>query len=162
MRIVLSRLKKQVNNMKKIFLLIIVSFAIVTNAICQVNPNKQGFNKNNIEALKVAYITRQLNLTAEEAQRFWPVHNVYFEELKKARKDNLDNELAFEEKALSVRKKYSVEFKKVLITDERVNKVFTSDRDFNNELRKELKKRMMNNPKFKKRIEQDPSSNGND
>lgn len=162
MRIVLSRLKKQVNNMKKIFLLIIVSFAIVTNAICQVNPNKQGFNKNNIEALKVAYITRQLNLTAEEAQRFWPVHNVYFEELKKARKDNLDNELAFEEKALSVRKKYSVEFKKVLITDERVNKVFTADRDFNNELRKELKKRMMNNPKFKKRIEQDPSSNGND
>ena len=148
--------------MKKIFLLIIVSFAIVTNAICQVNPNKQGFNKNNIEALKVAYITRQLNLTAEEAQRFWPVHNVYFEELKKARKDNLDNELAFEEKALSVRKKYSVEFKKVLITDERVNKVFTADRDFNNELRKELKKRMMNNPKFKKRIEQDPSSNGND
>ena len=148
--------------MKKIFLLIIVSFGIVTSAICQVKPNKQGFNKNNIEALKVAYITRQLNLTADEAQKFWPVHNVYFEELKKARKDNLENELAFEEKALSVRKKYSIEFKKVLISDERVNKVFTADRDFNNELRKELKNRMMNNPKFKKRIEQDPASNGND
>jgi hypothetical protein len=148
--------------MKKIILLIIVSFGIVAIAFSQNKPNKQGFNRNNIEALKVAYITRQLNLTTEEAQKFWPVHNIYFEELKKARKDNLDNELAFEEKALSVRKKYSVEFKKVLISDERVNKVFTSDRDFNNELRKELKNRMMNNPNFKKRIEQDPSSSKND
>jgi hypothetical protein len=148
--------------MKKIILLIIVSFGIVAIAFSQNKPNKQGFNRNNIEALKVAYITRQLNLTTEEAQKFWPVHNIYFEEFKKARKDNLDNELAFEEKALSVRKKYSVEFKKVLISDERVNKVFTSDRDFNNELRKELKNRMMNNPNFKKRIEQDPSSSKND
>jgi len=148
--------------MKKIILLIIVSFGIVAIAMSQNKPNKQGFNRNNIEALKVAYITRQLNLTPEEAQKFWPVHNIYFEELKKARKDNLDNELAFEEKALSVRKKYSVEFKKVLISDERVNKVFTSDRDFNNELRKELKNRMKNNPNFKKRIEQEPSSSKND
>ncbi len=144
--------------MKKIILLIVLNIGLVALAMCQNNPNKQGLRKNNIEALKVAYITRQLNLTAEEAQKFWPVHNVYFEELKKARKDNLDNELAFEEKALSVRKRYSIDFKKILVSDERVNKVFTADRDFNNELRKELKNRMMNNPNFKKRIIQDPSS----
>ena len=148
--------------MKKIFLLIMLSFGLVAIAISQNKPNKQGLSKNNIEALKVAYITRQLNLTPEEAQKFWPVHNIYFEELKKARKDNLDDELAFEEKALSVRKKYSVDFKKVLVSDERVNKVFTADRDFNNELRKELKNRMNNNPNFKKRIEQDPASSKND
>jgi len=148
--------------MKKFFLLILVSFGILSIVMSQNKPNKQGFNRNNIEALKVAYITRQLNLTPDEAQKFWPVHNIYFEELKKARKDNLDNELAFEEKALSVRKKYSVEFKKVLISDERVNKVFTADRDFNNELRKELKNRMMNNPNFRKRIEQDPATSKND
>ena len=148
--------------MKKIFLLIMLSFGLVAIAISQNKPNKQGLSKNNIEALKVAYITRQLNLTPEEAQKFWPVHNIYFEELKKARKDNLDDELAFEEKALSVRKKYSIDFKKVLVSDERVNKVFTADRDFNNELRKELKNRMNNNPNFKKRIEQDPASSKND
>jgi len=148
--------------MKKIFLLIMLSFGLVAIAISQNKPNKQGLSKNNIEALKVAYITRQLNLTPDEAQKFWPVHNIYFEELKKARKDNLDDELAFEEKALSVRKKYSIDFKKVLVSDERVNKVFTADRDFNNELRKELKNRMNNNPNFKKRIEQDPASSKND
>ncbi len=147
--------------MKKIILLIVLSFGLVSIAISQNKPNKQGLSKSNIEALKVAYITRQLNLTPEEAQKFWPVHNVYFEELKKARKDNLDNELAFEEKALFVRKKYSIDFKKVLVSDERVNKVFTADRDFNNEIRKELKNRMMNNPNFKKRIQQDPASNKN-
>lgn len=37
----------------------------------------------NIEAIKVAYITKQLNLSAEEAQKFWPVHNAYMAELKK-------------------------------------------------------------------------------
>jgi len=148
--------------MKKIFLLIMLSFGLVAIAISQNKPNKQGLSKNNIEALKVAYITRKLNLTPDEAQKFWPVHNIYFEELKKARKDNLDDELAFEEKALSVRKKYSIDFKKVLVSDERVNKVFTADRDFNNELRKELKNRMNNNPNFKKRIEQDPASSKND
>ena len=148
--------------MKKIALLIILSFGILTVAMSQDKPQKQEFNRSNIEALKVAYITRQLNLTPEEAQKFWPVHNIYFEELKKARKENMNNELVFEEKALTVRKKYSVEFKKVLVSDERVNKVFTSDRDFNNEIRKELKNRMKNNPNFKKRIEQDPATNKND
>ena len=148
--------------MKKIALLIILSFGILTVAMSQDKPQKQEFNRSNIEALKVAYITRQLNLTPEEAQKFWPVHNIYFEELKKARKENMNNELVFEEKALTVRKKYSLEFKKVLVSDERVNKVFTSDRDFNNEIRKELKNRMKNNPNFKKRIEQDPATNKND
>ncbi len=139
-----------------------ISFGIVSTAMCQDKlnkPNKQTLNKNNVEALKVAYITRQLNLTPEEAQKFWPIHNIYFEELKKTRKENLDNELVFEEKALAVRKKYSIEFKKVLVSDERVNKVFTVDRDFNNELRKELKNRMMNNPNFKKRIGQNSPLN---
>jgi hypothetical protein len=68
----------------------------------------------NIEAIKVAYITKQLNLSAEEAQKFWPVHNAYMAELKKARQENKSAELAFEEQALSIRKKYNNDFKKIL------------------------------------------------
>jgi hypothetical protein len=143
--------------MKKILLLIVISFGIVaTNA--QNRPEKQ-FNKNNIEALKVAYITRQLNLTPEEAQKFWPVHNIYFEELKKTRRENLDNELVFEEKALNVRKKYNSDFRKILMSDERVNKLFKLEKDFNNELRKELMNRRMNNPNFKKGMNTPPVKN---
>jgi|688.fasta_scaffold00864_17 hypothetical protein len=146
--------------MKKIILLVLISLGVVaTNA--QNRPEKK-FNKNNIEALKVAYITRQLNLTPEEAQKFWPVHNMYFEELKKTRRENLDNELVFEEKALNVRKKYNSDFRKILMSDERVNKLFKLEKDFNNELRKELMNRRMNNPNFKKGMNPPPTSNNND
>ena len=145
--------------MKKLLLLVLISFGLSTT-YGQDRSDKQ-FNKNNIEALKVAYITRQLNLTPEEAQKFWPVHNIYFDDLKKARRENVDNELAFEEKALNVRKKYNLDFKKILISDERVNKLFKSEKDFNNELRKELMNRRKNNPNFKKGINPPLNNNNN-
>jgi len=97
----------------------------------------------NIEALKVAYITKQLNLSAEEAQKFWPVHTAYMGELKKARAANKDAELAFEEQALAIRKKYNTDFKKILSGDDRVNKVFKLDRNFNDMMREEMMKRGM-------------------
>lgn len=34
-------------------------------------------NKERIKALKVAYITEQLDLTVKESQAFWPIYNVY-------------------------------------------------------------------------------------
>ncbi|WP_396197039.1 sensor of ECF-type sigma factor [Flavobacterium sp.] len=39
----------------------------------------QGFRgkKEKVKALKVAYITDELNLTPEEAQRFWPIYNAF-------------------------------------------------------------------------------------
>lgn len=97
----------------------------------------------NIEALKVAYITKQLNLSAEEAQKFWPVHTAYMSELKKARAANKDAELAFEEQALAIRKRYNTDFKKILSGDDRVNKVFKLDRNFNDMMREEMMKRGM-------------------
>jgi Spy/CpxP family protein refolding chaperone len=41
----------------------------------------QGFKekKEKIKALKVAYITEQLDLSADEAQKFWPIYNSYDE-----------------------------------------------------------------------------------
>jgi len=39
----------------------------------------QGFKekKEKVKALKVAYITEQLDLTKEEAQKFWPIYNAF-------------------------------------------------------------------------------------
>ena len=128
--------------MKKILLLIFLCTVFGVTIIAQ---EKEKTNISMIESLKVAYITKQLNLNAEEAQKFWPLHNSYIDELKKARKENMNNELVFEEKALNIRKMYSVEFKKILNSDERVNSVFTADRNFNNMMRKELINRRMNN-----------------
>src|SRR5580693_4639131 len=77
-------------------------------------------NGERIQALKIAYLTKQLNLTPEEAERFWPVYNQYTEIVRKIRIDALGNkedEIVTEDKILGVRKKYSVEFGKVLPPD---------------------------------------------
>ena len=39
-------------------------------------------DKSRIEALKVAYLTRRLNLQPEEAERFWPVYHKYADEMR--------------------------------------------------------------------------------
>lgn len=128
--------------MKKLCLLnFIFSFFMVFGYAQNENDVRGG---RNIESLKIAYITRELTLMPEEAQKFWPIYNSYVEELKAVRKERkVDNDvLAMEESVLNIRKKYKPDFKKVLIGDDRVNKVLTIDRDFNNILRKELQQRM--------------------
>jgi len=42
----------------------------------------QNGDGQNVEAIRIAYLTRQLNLTPEEAQQFWPVYNQAQDELK--------------------------------------------------------------------------------
>ena len=119
-----------------LFLLIFVAVTVnVTNA----QPPKR---LERIEALKVAYMTQTLKLTADEAQKFWPVYNSYMDEMKKVKQSNKDDELAFQEAALGVRKKYKVEFKKILIDDFRVNQVFKAEAEFRQELQRELQKRI--------------------
>lgn len=37
-------------------------------------------DKNKIKSLKVAFITERLDLSSDEAQRFWPIYNTYQED----------------------------------------------------------------------------------
>lgn len=124
--------------MKQMILIAMLTMGLGLFAIAQPGRGEK------IEAIKVAYITRELNLTADEAQRFWPVYNEYFKELKKAVMENRGDELAAEEKVLNIRKKYKADFKKVLGDDVRVNKVYQVDRKFHEMLRKEMQERMKN------------------
>lgn len=96
-----------------------------------------------IEALKIAYITKKLNLSPEEAQRFWPVYNNYAKEIKQTRSDqrrDQGSELETEEKILTIRKKYNTEFSKVLSPD-KVNTFFRAEKEFGNYVQKELMER---------------------
>lgn len=56
--------------------LILVTMMVVTGLA-------QGPRKERLAAYKVAYITQKLQLTPEEAQKFWPVYNEYQEKLEK-------------------------------------------------------------------------------
>ena len=40
-------------------------------------PPNRGQNKERIKALKIAFITERLDLTEQEAQKFWPVYNAF-------------------------------------------------------------------------------------
>lgn len=93
-----------------------------------------------IQALKIAYLTKKLNLSPEEAQKFWPVYNKYEEEIRQARMDTRTDELKREEKVLEVRKKFNGEFQKAL-SSEKVNTFFRVEKDFNNFLQKEIMER---------------------
>jgi hypothetical protein len=124
--------------MKKIFTIVF----LLTSVVDFSQPSKQhdsGFNR--IQTLKIAYLTRQLNLTSDEAAKFWPVYYAYNNETVATRKESADNVIAGDEKLLNVKKRYSSQFKNILGTDERVNKVFLSERNFGNMIRKEIEAR---------------------
>ena len=125
--------------MKKILLLTL--FLLNINYFCYSQVNNR---KNNIEAIQIAYLTRELSLSPDEAQKFWPIYNEYRDELLAVRKEVRADEIMFEEKVVNIRKKYKTDFKKVLETDLRVNQVFVAEKSFRELLRKELMKRRGN------------------
>lgn len=60
--------------MKRIFA--IVSLVVLFSAAAMAQGEKKDVNwKERIEAEKIAYLTAEMDLTAEEAQGFWPVYN---------------------------------------------------------------------------------------
>ncbi|SJZ80625.1 hypothetical protein [Sediminibacterium ginsengisoli] len=124
--------------MKKFFYLLLIAAGISAGAAAQ--PG--GGGGANVQGLKIAFVTRQLDLNSDEAQKFWPVYYDYSDELKDLRKtEKTVDVLVFEEKVLNLRKKYKAEFKKILGTEERANKALTIDRDFNAVVKKELAQR---------------------
>lgn len=47
--------------------------------------------REQLKSIKVAYITTELNLTSDEAAKFWPVYNAFEEKQKEIRKQKLKN-----------------------------------------------------------------------
>jgi Spy/CpxP family protein refolding chaperone len=52
---------------------------------------QQPAGGGDLEAIRVGYITKKLNLTPEEAKQFWPVYDAYRGEMKEVRDDQRDN-----------------------------------------------------------------------
>jgi hypothetical protein len=72
--------------MKKIFYFLIVLLTVSFTVPAQPDGSVSRqpiLDPPRIMGLKVAYVTKQLALTNEEAQKFWPVYYSYAAELKK-------------------------------------------------------------------------------
>ena len=94
-----------------------------------------------IKSLKIAFITQKLQLSADEAQKFWPIYDQYENDINRLRSENKNaTVIDKEEKLLNIRKKYLGSFEKV-IGPQRVNKLFTAEKDFRSILIQRLKNR---------------------
>ncbi|MFC7522456.1 hypothetical protein ACFQRK_00760 [Parapedobacter sp. GCM10030251] len=141
------------------FIVLTLLFSIATVAQ---ESRAQRFER--IEAEKIAFITKELNLTPSEAQRFFPAYNQYFKEistLKRERRSNKPNYtpnlqsqklagngfnpsnrdvLAFDAKELEVKKIYRKRFSDI-IGPARASRFFEVEEEFRNYLLRELQHR---------------------
>lgn len=122
-------------------------------------PGQGGSRKDRVEAFKIAFLTRELELTPEEAKVFWPVYGVYQDERKALRKDakldRVEARLNFEEMSdkeveealngfmdnkqaeIDLTRKYVAEFKKVLPI-RKVAKLYHAETQFKSRLLKQM------------------------
>lgn len=120
--------------------------------------------KEKVRALKVAYITEQLNLTTEEAQKFWPIYNTFDEKQAELRHEKMRAILdrfepgsvdklsekeasnlliqmeAIEENLFSLRKKFIKDLQGV-ISAKKIIKLKKAEEDFNRELLKQIREK---------------------
>lgn len=104
-------------------------------------PDLSDKKQQDIEALKVAFVSRELELTPDEAQKFWPVYNQYSKELNGLVKGN-DDILDRDEKVLNLRKRYKDQFTKIL-GPQRMNRMYGAEGRFRKLLIKALQRQQM-------------------
>lgn len=123
--------------MKKFVLLFV--FISASFSLVKAQGDKDNRSEK-IQALKIAFITQKLELSSDEAQRFWPVYNRYETEVRQVYKDNKagGDAIENEEKVLNVKKKYRTEFIKV-IGQPKTTILFNSEREFRGVLMRHLK-----------------------
>ena len=141
--------------MKIIKKILIPVFALLLS----VNLYAQKPNKEKVKALKVAHITEQLDLTAKEAQVFWPVYNAHEEASNKLKEnsgikrlENIDAISEAEAKAYldkivdmelsrqQLQKEYFTKLKTIL-SSKKILKLMDSERSFRRKMINEFKER---------------------
>ncbi|WP_341834431.1 hypothetical protein WJU16_15695 [Chitinophaga pollutisoli] len=121
---------------------------------------KPASKEDKVKSLEILYISRELDLTPEEAQKFWPVYKRYSEEVNQLiaerRKKNkelksnprtdalaseaLDKELGFEKRMVDIKTRYKQEFLKVLPAA-KVTQLYRAEREFRSMMIRQLKER---------------------
>lgn len=134
--------------MKKLLLIITILNSFLAAQAQQPNRADRGDNRNTdlkkIQTMEMAFITKELNLSPDEAQKFWPIYNQYRNELRNIATERSQggDRLEKQQKVLDIRKKYRDDFTKVM-TQDRANKVFGAEDEFKSLVRREFQKRQM-------------------
>ena len=139
---------------------IIATLLIVFAALPVIGQN--GGNNTDLASLRVAFLTKRLALTPEEAQVFWPVYNAYQDELQALKKEMkqkyksggqsmdllsdseveamVEDFVSMKEKEQDIFRKYHSKFKEVLPI-RKVAKLYRTEQDFTRILLQRLNQR---------------------
>ena len=132
--------------MKHLFSILFLMIVFTAQAQQTFKNNNEKENrkdeKQKIKALYAAYMTQELKLDENDAEKFWPVQYQYSEEIKNTNKQRQLSELEREEATLNIRKKYNEKFSKI-IGKERTDLFFKKDKEFRNKMVEVLKKKRM-------------------
>jgi hypothetical protein len=107
-------------------------------------PPPRAMNKEQrqrLELFSIQFITKKLNLTPAEAEKFWPVYNEQKAASRNLMQTAKEDEIAFQEAMLVIRKKFKKDLMPILKTEERVNLALKVDRDLLNRMRNEMMRR---------------------
>jgi hypothetical protein len=94
-----------------------------------------------LESFKIQFITKKLNLTSEEAEKFWPIYNEQKDATRKLMQERKEDEIALQEAMLVIRKKYKKDLTPVLKSEDRINLALKVDRELLNKMRNEMMRR---------------------
>ena len=93
--------------MKRIIFLFAISFLFVSQSVSIAQSHDKGGERwKKYQSEKIAFITSELDLTPDEAQKFWPVYNQLNKELREAQKNRheMSDKLRETEESISDKK----------------------------------------------------------
>lgn len=141
-------------------IIIIGLVQVISNA--QANRHKPGPGQDRMiekmESMRIAFLSNELDLTTDEAIKFWPLYNEYsdkrlelrkdqFEDKRKLKHDNLseeeskqilDEQMEVQEKELTLKKNYYDKFS-VVLPAQKLAKLEPAEMEFNREVIRKLK-----------------------
>lgn len=133
-----------------IHMLFIVAMCITKVHGQDAPASAQPTPREKLEAYRVAYITRQLDLSPAEAEKFWPLYNQYAKEIMQVNQQRAatnagkvqtatpaKSDLEYDQQILDIRKRYYEQFKKVL-PPAKVEHLYKAEHDFKVHVVKQL------------------------
>ena len=130
--------------------LLILTLVLGGFSFTRAQENQPGDEQNNqkkIKALYVAYVSEQLQLTPDEAQKFWPVHTQFENDIRGVNKEL--PELQKQQAYLDVKKRYQENFSRILGTN-RCERFFRMDGEFKRKLLEQYRQRNNQRPRMRR------------
>ena len=125
--------------MKRILYILGLFMAISTASFAQ---DEDG-NGKQIQERMNEYVQKRLGLSKAEAEKFSPVFQDYFNELRKTNTEFKGDRLVLQKKIVDVRLKYRNQFKGI-VGEKKSNEVFNYERDFVEEVKALRNDRLQN------------------